>query len=376
MTKKTGLYIHIPWCIKKCPYCDFNSHQSPKERPELEYISQVLKDFEHDVALYPKEKIHSIFIGGGTPSLFSAEAYEILFHRLQKILPWNADIEITLEANPGTVDNHRFADYRQVGINRLSIGVQSFQDQFLKVCGRIHDGKKAHLAIEKAYLAGFNRLNIDLMYGLPGQSTDDAMQDLQTVIAAAPEHISWYELTIEPNTLFYKNPPIQPKEDVFIEIETKGRELLDAQGWQRYEVSAYCKPNAYCQHNLNYWQYGDYYGIGAGAHSKLTSLSGKISRLAKHRMPQRYLQTENFIAETKVIDNPKDIMFEYMLNSCRLIQPHSFQHFEEQTRLPIQALEIYLKKAAQQGLVDIKSDFWSISDKGLQFNNEIIQLFL
>ena len=376
MTKKTGLYIHIPWCIKKCPYCDFNSHKSPKERPEAEYISQLLKDFEHDVALYPKDKIHSIFIGGGTPSLFSASAYEKLFNNLQKILPWDADIEITLEANPGTIDNHHFNEYRQVGINRLSIGVQSFQDRFLKVCGRIHDAKKAHIAIEKAYLAGFERLNIDLMYGLPGQSTDDAMLDLQTAIAAAPEHISWYELTIEPNTLFYKNPPIQPKEDVFIEMEVKGRELLDTKGWQRYEVSAYCKQNAYCQHNLNYWRYGDYYGIGAGAHSKLTSPSGKISRLAKHRMPQRYLQTQNFIAETKVIDNPKDIMFEYMLNSCRLIQPHTFQHFEEQTQLPIQALEIYLKKAAQKDLVDLKPDFWSITHKGLQFNNEIIQLFL
>lgn len=376
MTKKTGLYIHIPWCVKKCPYCDFNSHKSPTELPEISYIQQLIKDFEHDVGLYPKDKIQTIFIGGGTPSLFSANSYAILFEKLQNIIPWDNHIEITLEANPGTVDNHRFAEYRQVGINRLSIGVQSFQDRFLKVCGRIHDAKKAHEAIEKAYLAGFNNLNIDLMYGLPQQSTQDALLDLQTAIDAAPKHISWYELTIEPNTLFYKNPPIQPKEDVFIEMEIQGRALLQENGWQRYEVSAYAKENSSCQHNLNYWQYGDYYGIGAGAHSKLTSTSGKISRLAKHRMPKSYLETENFIAETKVIHDPKDIMFEYMLNTCRLIQPHRFDHFEEQTGLPFNSIEVYLKKAAQQGLIDLQENDWAISAKGLQFNNEIIQLFL
>lgn len=376
MTKKTGLYIHIPWCVKKCPYCDFNSHKSPSELPEINYIQQLIKDFEHDVSLYPKDKIHTIFIGGGTPSLFSAKSYALLFENLQKIIPWDKNIEITLEANPGTVDNYRFTEYRQVGINRLSIGVQSFQDRFLKACGRIHDAKKAHEAIEKAYLAGFENLNIDLMYGLPHQNSDDALFDLQAAINAAPKHISWYELTIEPNTLFYKKPPSQPKEDVFIEMEIQGRALLQERGWLRYEVSAYCQDNAYCQHNLNYWQYGDYYGIGAGAHSKLTSSSGIISRLAKHRMPKSYLEAQNFISETKIIDSPQDIMFEYMLNNCRLVQPHAFQHFEEQTGLPFNSIEVYLQKAAQQGLIHMKKDFWEISAKGLQFNNEIIQLFL
>ncbi len=376
MTKKTGLYIHIPWCVKKCPYCDFNSHKSPSELPEINYIQQLIKDFEHDVSLYPKDKIHTIFIGGGTPSLFSAKSYALLFENLQKIIPWDKNIEITLEANPGTVDNYRFTEYRQVGINRLSIGVQSFQDRFLKACGRIHDAKKAHEAIEKAYLAGFENLNIDLMYGLPHQNTEDALFDLQTAINAAPKHISWYELTIEPNTLFYKKPPSQPKEDIFIEIEVQGRSLLQEKGWLRYEVSAYCQDNAYCQHNLNYWQYGDYYGIGAGAHSKLTSPSGIISRLAKHRMPKSYLETQNFISEIKIIDSPQDIMFEYMLNTCRLVQPHAFQHFEEQTGLPFNSIEVYLQKAAQQGLIYLQKDFWAISAKGLHFNNEIIQLFL
>ncbi|MDQ5884027.1 MAG: hypothetical protein QG556_364, partial [Pseudomonadota bacterium] len=315
-------------------------------------------------------------IGGGTPSLFSAKSYALLFENLQKIIPWDKNIEITLEANPGTVDNYRFTEYRQVGINRLSIGVQSFQDRFLKACGRIHDAKKAHEAIEKAYLAGFENLNIDLMYGLPHQNTEDALFDLQTAINAAPKHISWYELTIEPNTLFYKKPPSQPKEDIFIEIEVQGRSLLQEKGWLRYEVSAYCQDNAYCQHNLNYWQYGDYYGIGAGAHSKLTSPSGIISRLAKHRMPKSYLETQNFISEIKIIDSPQDIMFEYMLNTCRLVQPHAFQHFEEQTGLPFNSIEVYLQKAAQQGLIYLQKDFWAISAKGLHFNNEIIQLFL
>lgn len=376
MTKKTGLYIHIPWCIKKCPYCDFNSHKSPAVRPEMDYVQQLVKDFEHDVTLYPKDKIDSIFIGGGTPSLFSAQAYALLFEQLQNILPWNKNIEITLEANPGTVDNHHFQDYRAIGINRLSIGVQSFQDRFLKTCGRIHDAKKAHEAIEKAHQAGFASFNIDLMYGLPNQTCDDALLDLKTAIEAAPKHLSWYELTIEPNTLFYKNPPTQPKEDVFIDMEIKGRELLQNHGYKRYEVSAYAKANAFCQHNLNYWQYGDYYGIGAGAHSKLTQKSGVIIRLAKHRMPNRYLQTKHFIAETKIIELPQDIMFEYMLNACRLIQAHLFSDFEEQTNLPISALQSYLLKASKQGLIDLQDESWQISSKGLQFNNEIIQLFL
>jgi putative oxygen-independent coproporphyrinogen III oxidase len=376
MTHNTGLYIHIPWCIKKCPYCDFNSHKSAGNIPEMAYIQQLINDFKQDSHHYPKSQIDTIFIGGGTPSLMSANAYELLFDALRKIIPWRQDIEITLEANPGTVDNTRFKDYRALGINRLSIGVQSFDDKFLKKLGRVHDAKKALEAIEKAHLAGFENINIDLMYGLPQQTPLEALNDLNTAIDCQPNHLSWYELTIEPNTVFYKNPPTQPSEDTFIEIEEQGRALLKNKGFERYEISAYGKNKARCQHNLNYWHYGDYYGIGAGAHSKLTTQEGTIVRMAKIRMPNSYLDSSLLIAETRQISETKDIMFEYMLNACRLLQAHPLQDFKNQTGLNIGYLQSFLIQAQQQGLVAINDDTWQITPHGLRYNNEIMQLFL
>jgi putative oxygen-independent coproporphyrinogen III oxidase len=377
MTDFTGLYIHVPWCIKKCPYCDFNSHQKSAELPENAYIEKLLQDFALDVSAYPRQSIQSIFIGGGTPSLLSANAYEKLFQGLQALVPWDEQIEITLEANPGTIDFERFRDYKTVGINRLSIGVQSFQEKFLKTLGRIHDGQQATLAVEKAHRAGFENINIDLMYGLPKQSVEEALLDLNMAVACKPNHISWYELTIEPNTVFYKKPPEQPQEDTFIEIEEQGRAYLKEQGFHRYEISAYGKQNVFCHHNLNYWLFGDYYGIGAGAHSKLTLSSGKLLRQAKTRMPQSYLDAApNFCAETRIIDSAQELMFEFMLNSCRLLEPISFATFEKQTGLKRQDLMPYLSKAKDLGFIQYDSQQWQITPLGQRFNNEIIKLLL
>ena len=376
MSINTGLYIHIPWCMKKCPYCDFNSHLAKGEILENDYINKLVADFQYDYTNFSAKKITSIFIGGGTPSLISAKAYDNLFNRLNKLASWDNNVEITLEANPGTVDNRRFKDYRNVGINRLSIGVQSFNNSALKKLGRIHDADNALRAIENAHLAGFANINIDIMYGLPQQTTAEALKDLETAINCQPNHLSWYELTIEPNTIFYKKPPHQPEEDIFIDIETKGKELLAAHGFSRYEISAYGKNQARCLHNLNYWQYGDYYGIGAGAHSKLTLANNAILRLAKARMPEKYMASTNFIVEKREIVSMEDIVFEYMLNTCRLIQKHNFADFQAKTSYGENVLLSYLKQAEKKGYININHSSWHVTKHGLQYNNDLMQLFV
>ena len=374
MSISTGLYIHIPWCVKKCPYCDFNSHELRQNLDEKNYINALIEDFEKDVSTYPKTKIDSIFIGGGTPSLFSAESYATLFEALKNILPWSPKLEITIEANPGTIDSERFKDYRALGINRISIGIQSFQDSFLKKLGRIHDAKAAYLAIDTAHLAGFQDINLDLMYGLPGQTPHEALFDLNEALKARTNHLSWYELTIEPNTLFYKHPPKQPTESVFIEIETRGHALLAANGFKRYEISAFGKEGGLAKHNLNYWHFGDYYGIGAGAHGKLTH-ANQIIRTTKVRQPGSYLKKEK-IAEIKAITAEKDIIFEFMLNACRLIDPIPTKLFQVQTGLDGEIIQPYLHQAEESGLIQVTKDHWQLTPKGLQFNNELMQLFL
>lgn len=377
MSIPTSLYIHIPWCIKKCPYCDFNSHQKPQELHEQHYVHQLLNDFKQDLAHFPKTHLHSIFIGGGTPSLFSPDAYANLFSGLKPLINWPQDIEVTLEANPGAIDSGRFQEYKALGINRLSIGVQSFQDTYLKKLGRVHNGNTARTAIEMAQSAGFNSINLDLMYGLPGQTVGDALLDLSTALAFETQHLSWYELTIEPNTIFYKKPPTQPIEDVFIDIERHGYELLAKAGFKRYEVSAYAKPGYKCQHNLNYWQFGDYFGIGAGAHAKLTTPKKQITRFHKLKMPNRYLQAkESFIVEEKSITHSEDIIFEFMLNTARLLEPISFKWFEEITGISSQTLKSYFQEAAKLEFIRFNEHEWQITPKGIQFNNELMQLFM
>jgi putative oxygen-independent coproporphyrinogen III oxidase len=373
----TSLYIHIPWCIQKCPYCDFNSHQKNALFNEMAYVDCLIADFEEDVTRFGKTKISSIFIGGGTPSLFSGEAYEKLFTGLKQIACLEANIEITLEANPGTLDLGRFKDYRDLGINRLSIGVQSFQDEQLKRLGRIHDANAAIATVAAAHQANFQNINIDLMYGLPEQGVNDALNDLNIAISLNSNHLSWYELTIEPNTVFYKHPPKRPDEEIMLAIEQKGRELLAQGGFERYEISAYGKQGARSEHNLNYWRFGDYYGIGAGAHGKMTNAKGSIIRTAKLRQPGSYLKAkQQFIADETTITDAQALCFEFMLNQARLLEPITFENFEEKTGLKSTYLINNLKQAQSLGLIQLNNADFKLTEKGVAFSNELVQLFL
>ena len=289
-TPPLSLYIHIPWCMRKCPYCDFNSHEVREKIPETKYIRALTDDLEQDLPSVWGRTIETIFIGGGTPSLFSADAISQLLSDIRARIPLKPDAEITLEANPGTVDQERFKGFREAGINRLSIGVQSFQANLLRKIGRIHDDLEARVAIDAAQRAGFDNVNLDLMFGLPGQTTDQALADLQTAMALQPAHISWYELTIEPNTWFHRHPPEQPDDNLLLTMQEAGRELLEKGGYTRYEVSAFSQTGKQCRHNLNYWKFGDYLGIGAGAHAKITdAASCTIARTSKIKHPRAYL---------------------------------------------------------------------------------------
>ncbi|MFT4862825.1 MAG: putative oxygen-independent coproporphyrinogen III oxidase, partial [Pseudohongiellaceae bacterium] len=287
-----GLYIHIPWCVRKCPYCDFNSHEAKTDIPEYSYVSKLLADFDHDYKFVQGRTIKSIFIGGGTPSLFSAQAFSRILDHLHKTAALAPGLEITLEANPGTAEANKFRGFFDAGINRLSIGVQSFSETNLKLLGRIHDGDQAKAAINIAVAAGFSNFNLDLMHGLPDQSEADALADLETAVGFKPNHLSWYQLTIEPNTAFYSKPPRLPSDDVLGDIQLAGEALLSSHGYDHYEVSAFSKPEFPSTHNLNYWRFGDYIGIGAGAHGKLTLTDGSIVRLRKHKQPKHYLAND------------------------------------------------------------------------------------
>ncbi|MBA2709955.1 MAG: radical SAM family heme chaperone HemW [Tatlockia sp.] len=370
-----SLYIHIPWCIRKCPYCDFNSHKSPDSLPEEKYIKALLKDFKSDLDHFPAQEISSIFIGGGTPSLFSAAAYESLFKQLQLLVPFANEIEITLEANPGTVEQQRFNDYRKLGINRLSLGIQSFNPVHLKALGRIHDDKQAHQSIATARKAGFDNINIDLMHSLPGQSFEQGLEDLMKGLDHQPEHLSWYQLTIEPNTIFYKQRPTLPHEDETFELEERGFRFLKDQGYQRYEISAYCKTGKEAQHNLNYWLFGDYYGIGAGAHGKITNRS-QVYRTRKQRQPGEYLNPDKeFLAEKEQISSDS-LLFEFMLNATRLEQEIANNLFEERTGLSFSKLKPLLNKSAALGLIKMFESSWQITELGRRYTNNLQALFL
>lgn len=370
-----SLYIHIPWCIRKCPYCDFNSHKSPEQLPEKNYVDRLIEDFKNDLANYPARTISTIFIGGGTPSLFSAAAYDQLFSQLKQLVPFAEDIEITLEANPGTIEQHRFNDYRQLGINRLSLGIQSFNALHLRALGRIHDDQQAHKAIETARHAGFDNLNIDLMHGLPGQSLAEGLHDLTLAINHQPEHLSWYQLTLEPNTVFYKKPPSLPSEDELCDLEEQGLAYLMSNGYQRYEISAFCTDEKKAKHNLNYWQFGDYYGIGAGAHGKLTQ-HGQIYRTRKQRQPKDYLNTsKSCLAATEIV-TMDSLIFEFMLNLSRLEQPIKNSLFTERTGLSFDTLFPLLHKAAEKGLIQLAEHHWQITRMGRRYTNDLQAIFL
>ncbi len=374
-----SLYIHIPWCVRKCPYCDFNSHRADAELPERDYIAALLLDLEAEWADAGPRPIESIFIGGGTPSLFSAEAISQLLTGVRQRVTVAADAEITLEANPGTAEAGKFRGFRQAGVNRLSIGIQSFNDAQLLRLGRIHGRAEALRAVELARAAGFDNLNLDLMFGLPGQTRVDARADLRTAIDLQPEHLSYYQLTLEPNTVFHKYPPRLPEDEAIWAIQEAGQALLAENGYQQYEVSAYARPTRRCRHNLNYWRFGDYLGIGAGAHGKITRMqTGDIQRTAKIRHPQHYLdavgQPERQGTRTWVA--PADLRFEFLMNTLRLREGFPESLFSDRTGLDIEALEPELIACLTKGLLEREAGTIRCSDTGFNFLDNVLQRFL
>jgi putative oxygen-independent coproporphyrinogen III oxidase len=371
-----SLYIHFPWCVQKCPYCDFNSHAlRNKDLPEDAYINQLIHEFDHHLNELEARPLHSLFLGGGTPSLFSAKAIERLLNHIKKTTNTADDTEITLEANPGTLTNQKYPDFLSAGINRLSIGVQSFNPQHLKKLGRIHDPKQAINAIEQAAAAGFKRINADLMHGLPQQTPQEALQDLSQALSLPITHLSWYQLTLEPNTLFHRFPPALPNDNALWEIQRQGQEKIKAAGFDQYEVSAYCKNSDTCQHNLNYWSFGDYLGIGAGAHSKITDNEG-ITRYENEKHPKKYQNPElsQVIAKTTIAK--KEIAFEFFLNAFRLYQPIKKELFTNRTGLSLDSVQTAIQQAKNQGFITENIDQWVVTDKGRLFLNDLLELFL
>lgn len=372
-----GLYLHLPWCERKCPYCDFNSHAAT-DFPEPAYVDAVLADLDDECARIDGRVVESIFIGGGTPSLFSVAAIAALLAGIRERVALSPDCEITLEANPGSAEAERFAGYRTAGVNRLSVGVQSFDDMALKRIGRIHDARAAHAAIEMARAAGFERINIDLMYGLPEQSVQSAIADVEQALAHGVNHLSHYELTIEPNTLFHRFPPPRPDEDAAWTMHTRGVELMAQAGLQRYEISAYARAGHGCRHNLNYWCFGDYLGIGAGAHGKLTRGGGRvIERSVKHRNPRRYLASTgpgDQVARRWPVP-ARDRPLEFMLNAARLQSGFSETLFEARTGLPLSAIGAPLARAVERGLVARCDGMIRPTPRGIEFLNDLLILF-
>jgi oxygen-independent coproporphyrinogen-3 oxidase len=374
-----SLYIHLPWCIQKCPYCDFNSHALRGTIPETAYVNALLEELDDYLPWIAHRPLISIFFGGGTPSLFSPEAIGRLLEGVAHRLTWSPTIEITLEANPGTAEQARFHGYRAAGINRLSLGVQSLQDDKLKTLGRIHGSKEALRAIEMGKEAGF-RLNVDLMFGLPDQTPADACHDLKKALDYQITHLSWYQLTIEPNTIFYKRTPVLPTEGVIAEIEQAGKAVIKSYGLQQYEVSAYAKAGEACAHNLNYWTFGDYIGIGAGAHSKLTlSDAGQIIRFSQVKMPEEYLKVEKRRLLSKGFPTPLEpqhLPFEFMLNALRLTEGIDIALFSERTGLAWDSAAPYLNKATARGLLQINQAHIQPTALGKKYLNDLVGMFL
>ena len=371
-----ALYIHIPWCVRKCPYCDFNSHAAGPELPEEAYVDALLADLDSDLPAAHGRELVSIFFGGGTPSLFSARALDRLLQGVNRRLGFAHDIEITLEANPGTFEQAKFVDYRTLGINRLSIGVQSFQSDQLKALGRIHDGAEAVRAAEMARRAGFDNFNLDLMHGLPGQDVDGALADLRQAIALAPTHLSWYQLTLEPNTVFWSQPPQIPEDDILWDIQEAGQALLAEAGFAQYETSAYARDGRRARHNLNYWSFGDFLGIGAGAHAKLSDPDGHIRRTWKTRLPKDYLDpAKRFQAGERELE-PAELPFEFMMNALRLTEGVPATLFEQRTGLALASIEEACAAARGAGLLDTDPQRLKPTARGQLFLNDLLQHFL
>lgn len=371
-----SLYIHIPWCVRKCPYCDFNSHTASAVLPEQEYVDALLADLDQDLPSVYGRALSSIFFGGGTPSLFSAEALGRLLKGVEQRIPFAPDIEITLEANPGTFEQVKFSAYRALGINRLSIGIQSFQEAKLKALGRIHNGDEAVRAADMARQAGFDNFNLDLMHGLPDQSQDDALSDLRQAIALAPTHLSWYQLTLEPNTVFWNQPPTLPEDDILWDIQEAGQTLLRENGYAQYEVSAYAQSGRPARHNLNYWSFGDFIGIGAGAHGKLSHPDGRIVRTWKTRLPKDYLNPAKSYQAGEKLLALDEMPFEFLMNALRLTKGVDAALFQRRTGLSVDSLASARQQAEQRGLLEADPTRLVATARGQLFLNDLLQYFL
>jgi oxygen-independent coproporphyrinogen-3 oxidase len=369
-----SLYVHIPWCVRKCPYCDFNSHEASAGLPERQYIDALLTDLDLELPAVWGRVVSSIFIGGGTPSLFSAEAIDRLLAGIRARLRCKPDMEITLEANPGTVEQGRFREFRAAGINRLSIGVQSFDDGMLGKIGRIHGRREAVRAVELAHDANFDSFNLDLMFGLPDQTPKQALADLATTMDLEPAHLSWYQLTLEPNTYFHRHPPELPDDDMLWDMQRLGQASLAERGYTQYEVSAYARPDMQCRHNLNYWQYGDYLGIGAGAHQKITDAAAqRIRRSWKVKNPRDYLAGAH--GDARIGGNseptPADAIFEFLLNALRLNAGFDTALFEQTTGLAFEQVQPALERAQIRGLLEHDAP-WRCTEQGHRFLNDLL----
>jgi len=386
-----SLYIHIPWCVRKCPYCDFNSHEARTTSPlqgegwgegrisaplEKQYVASLIHDLEMALPLIWGRKVYTVFFGGGTPSLLSGESVEKIISSVRMLLPLALDAEITLEANPGTVEAARFAAYREAGVNRLSMGIQSFNDVHLQALGRIHTADEAKRAIAIAQ-QNFDNINLDLMYALPNQTLEQALQDVQTALSFAPQHLSCYHLTLEPNTLFHRNPPSLPDDDASSDMQQRIEELLAEHGYQHYETSAFAQTKRRAKHNLNYWQFGDYLGIGAGAHSKL-SFPDKVIRQARYKQPQAYMQqvAKESPIQTEHEVSRDEIGFEFMMNALRLNEGIASTLFEERTSLPLLAIRRELAEAEKRELLIRDHQRIAPTPMGQRFLNDLLEIFL
>ncbi len=366
-----ALYVHIPWCIQKCPYCDFNSHRLTAAVDWQQYLQCLLGDWQQELKFFSERLLTSIFIGGGTPSLMPAEFYDKLLTQIKNTTHYSSGMEVTLEANPGTVDSANFAGFFQAGVNRLSIGVQSFNNRQLNLLGRIHDQQQVDLTFKKARLAGFDNINLDLMFALPEQNLQQAEVDLKKAIELGPEHISWYQLTLEPNTEFYRKPPAQmPDDDASWEIQQSGMQILSQAGVQHYEISAYAKATRQCAHNLNYWRFGDYAAIGAGAHAKTTLPDGRIMRRTKFRSPSQY-QQGRFTSSEKRLDQ-EDIFIEFLMNRLRLREPFELASLLSLTGLSMEQVNKRFQKLIYRGLLELDGPVCQVTEKGHRYLNELL----
>ncbi len=369
-----SLYIHIPWCVQKCPYCDFNSHALKGEVPHDDYVAHLLADLDADLPLVAGREIRTVFIGGGTPSLLSAEAMQTLMDGVRARIPVAADAEVTMEANPGTMEAGRFSGYQKAGINRISIGVQSFGDDKLIRLGRIHDAGEAKRAARLAATLGLRSFNLDLMHGLPEQHLGEALSDLRQAIELAPPHLSWYQLTIEPNTSFGSRPPVLPDDDLLWDIFSQGHQLLTQAGYVQYETSAYAKPGFQCQHNLNYWRFGDYLGIGCGAHGKISFADGRILRTVKTKHPRGYMEGRYLDQQNEVAT--EDRPFEFFMNRFRLLEAMPRRDFTDYTGLPESVVRPQIEAALNAGEISETATHWQITEHGKLFLNTLLERFL